>query len=185
MTEFSLHDVESAPEAAKPQLEGAEKAMGFVPNLFAKMAEAPAALEAYMTLSGLFDKTSLSPVEREVVLLTVSVEHDCRFCVAAHSGRAKKAGMDDAVLQALRSGDALPDDRLQALHAFTLDVVRNRGWVDDAAVKRFLEAGYDQQQVLEVVLGVSMKVLSNYTNHITGTPLNEQLAPLKWEGKAA
>lgn len=185
MTDFPIHDTDSAPESAQPRLEGARKAMGFIPNIFAKMAEAPAVLEGYMTLSDIFDRTSLSPVEREVVLLTTSVEHDCRFCVAAHSGRAKQAGMDDAVLEALRDGRPLPHERLQALHAFTLAVLRERGWVNDDAVQRLLDAGFDRQQVLEVVLGISMKVLSNYTNHIAGTPLNGELAALKWEGKAA
>ncbi|WP_018719145.1 carboxymuconolactone decarboxylase family protein [Arhodomonas aquaeolei] len=183
MTDFPLHDIDSAPAAAKPKLEGARKAMGFIPNIFAKMAEAPAVLEGYMALSDIFDRTSLSPVEREVVLLTTSVEHDCRFCVAAHSGRARKAGMDDAVLEALRAGEPLPDRRLQALHAFTLAVVRQRGWVDDAAVEELIEAGFERGQALEVVLGVSMKVLSNYTNHIAGTPVNAELEPFKWEGK--
>lgn len=185
MTDFPLHDTNSAPEAAQPRLEGARKAMGFIPNIFAKMAEAPAVLEGYMALSDIFDRTSLSPVEREVVLLTTSVEHECHFCVAAHSGRAKKAGMDEAVLQALRDGKPLPDARLQALHAFTLAVVRERGRVDEGAVEDLLEAGFERQQVLEVVLGVSMKVLSNYTNHIAGTPLNGELAALEWGGKAA
>lgn len=185
MAEFKLHDVDSAPEAAKAQLQGIEKAMGFVPNLFAKLAEAPQALEAYNSLNALFQKTSLSPVEQQVVLLTVSVENQCHFCVAAHTAGAKKAGMDEAVLQALREQKPLPDARLNALHEFTLAVVRDRGWVGDAAVDRFLETGYTQQQVLEVVLGVAMKTLSNYANHIAGTPLNEQLEPLKWTGKAA
>ncbi|MDZ7810046.1 MAG: hypothetical protein U5L11_07610 [Arhodomonas sp.] len=75
MTDFPLHDTRTAPEAAKPQLEGAQQTMGFIPNIFAKMAEAPAVLEGYASISGIFDKTSLSPVEREVVLLTTSVEH--------------------------------------------------------------------------------------------------------------
>lgn len=185
MSEFKLHSIDSAPEAAQDKLRGAEQAMGFLPNLFAKMAEAPQVLEAYQTLSGLFQKTSLSPVEQQVVLLTVSVENECHFCVAAHSGGAKKAGIDEADLQALREQKPLQDERLNALHAFTLDVVRNRGWVGDDAVDRFLKAGFSEQQVLEVVLGVSMKTLSNYTNHIAGTPLNEELKPLAWNGKAA
>ncbi|WP_440995915.1 carboxymuconolactone decarboxylase family protein [Arhodomonas sp. SL1] len=185
MTEFPLHDTHTAPEAAKPQLEGTQQTMGFIPNIFAKMAEAPAVLEGYASISGIFDKTSLSPVEREVVLLTTSVEHECHFCVAAHTGRAKKAGMEESVLEALRAGHELPDSRLEALRAYTLEVVRNRGWLANDAVDRLLDAGYTREQALEVVLGVTMKVLSNYTNHITGTPLNEQLSSLKWEGKAA
>lgn len=184
MAEFTLHDTATAPAEARERLEKAQQAMGFVPNLFANMAEAPASLEAYQTLDGIFAKTSLSPVEREVVLLATSVENRCHFCVAAHSGRAKQAGMDDAVLKALRAGDALPDARLDALATFTRTVVRDRGWAGDTAVQAFIDAGFTQGQVLEVILGVSLKTLSNYTNHIAGTPLNAELSSLAWDDAA-
>lgn len=184
MVDFTLHDKASAPEAARERLEAAEQKMGFVPNLFAKMAEAPTTLEAYQTLDGIFARTSLSPVEREVVLLATSVYHRCHFCVAAHSGRAKQAGMNDADLEALRHGGDLPDPRLNALAAFTRVVVHERGWAGDDAVQRFLDAGFERQQALEVILGVSLKTLSNYTNHIAGTPLNKQLEPLAWNDAA-
>lgn len=184
MADFTLHDTDSAPAEARPRLEAAREKMGFIPNLFAKMAEAPAALEAYQELDGIFAKTSLSPVEREVVLLATSVYNRCHFCVAAHSGRAQKAGIDAADLEALRGGASLPNPRLDALASFTRAVVDRRGWVDDADVERFLEAGFERRQVLEVLIGVSIKTLSNYTNHIAGTPLNEQLKPLAWEEAA-
>lgn len=184
MVDFTLHDATSAPEAARPRLEGAQKQMGFVPNLFGIMAEAPASLEAYQELSRIFDTTSLSPVEREVVLLAAAVENRCHFCVAAHSGRAKKAGMAEPDLEALRAGTDLTDPKLNALAGFTRAVVRERGHVDDATVQAFLDAGYERQQVLEVILGVAIKTLSNYTNHIADTPLNEQLRPLAWEEAA-
>lgn len=184
MAEFTLHDTTTAPAEARERLEKAQQAMGFIPNLFANMAEAPASLEAYQTLDGIFAKTSLSPVEREVVLLATSVENRCHFCVAAHSGRARQAGMDEAVLDALRAGDTLPDARLDALAAFTRAVVRERGWVGDAALQAFIDAGFTQGQVLEVVLGVSLKTLSNYTNHIAGTPLNAELSSLAWNEAA-
>ncbi len=184
MAEFTLHDTTTAPAEARERLEKAQKAMGFIPNLFANMAEAPASLEAYQTLDGIFAKTSLSPVEREVVLLATSVENRCHFCVAAHSGRAKQAGMDEAVLDALRAGGKLPDARLDALATFTRAVVRERGWAGDAAVQDFIDAGFTHGQVLEVVLGVSLKTLSNYTNHIAGTPLNTELSSLAWDDAA-
>lgn len=184
MAEFTLHDTTTAPAEARERLEKAQKAMGFIPNLFANMAEAPASLEAYQTLDGIFAKTSLSPVEREVVLLATSVENRCHFCVAAHSGRAKQAGMDEAVLEALRAGGKLSDARLDALATFTRTVVRERGWAGDAAVQAFVDAGFTQGQVLEVVLGVSLKTLSNYTNHIARTPLNTELSSLAWDDAA-
>lgn len=184
MAEFTLHDTTTAPAEARERLEKAQKAMGFIPNLFANMAEAPASLEAYQTLDGIFAKTSLSPVEREVVLLATSVENRCHFCVAAHSGRAKQAGMDAAVLDALRAGGKLPDTRLDALATFTRTVVRERGWAGDAAVQAFVDAGFTQGQVLEVVLGVSLKTLSNYTNHIAGTELDSAFAHRSWKAPA-
>lgn len=184
MAEFTLHDTTTAPAEARERLEKAQQAMGFIPNLFAHMAEAPATLEAYQTLDGILAKTSLSPVEREVVLLATSVHNRCHFCVAAHSGRAKQAGMDDGVLEALRAGGTLPDERLDALATFTRAVVHERGWVGDAALQAFIDSGFTREQALEVVLGVALKTLSNYTNHITGTPLNAELSPLAWNDAA-
>ena len=184
MVDFTLYDIETAPAEARERLQAAQDKMGFVPNLFAKMAEAPATIEAYQTLDAIFAKTSLSAVEREVVLLSTSVYNECNFCVAAHSGRARQAGMNDADLEALRNGEPLPDSRLDALARFTRAVVDERGWVSDETVQQFIDAGFDRQKVLEVLIGVSIKTLSNYTNHIAGTPLNKQLEPLAWNRAA-
>jgi uncharacterized peroxidase-related enzyme len=181
MTDFKLHDLDSAPAEARDRLAAAQKKMGFIPNIFAKMAEAPTTIDAYMTLDQLLAQTSLSAVEVETVLIATSVYNRCEFCVAAHTGRARQAGMDQGALDALRAGGELPDARLNALAEFTRAVVHERGWVDEAKVQKFLDAGFTNQQVLEVILGVTIKTLSNYTNHITGTPLNQELEPLAWK----
>ena len=182
MTEFQLHTRETAPEAAKDTLKGIEDKYGFVPNLFGKLAEAPQALEAYLAVNDLFEKTSFSDTERNVILLAASVYNQCEFCVSVHSFIAKNmANVDAKIVEALRNGDKLPDAKLNALAEFTRSVVHERGWVDDDAVNRFLEAGYSKRQVLEVVLGVSLKTLSNYSNHITGTPLNDQFEEERWK----
>ncbi|KZC21574.1 carboxymuconolactone decarboxylase, partial [Rhodanobacter denitrificans] len=120
MSEFTLQTPDTAPGAARALLQGAQKQMGFVPNLYANLANAPAALEAYFGLSSQFDKTSFNPVERQVVLLTASVENGCEFCVAAHSMIARKmAKAPDDVVDALRNRTTVPDARLQALSSFT------------------------------------------------------------------
>ena len=185
MVDFTLHDTETAPAEARETLEAVQQRMGFVPNLFAKMAEAPASMEAYLSLDGILAKTSLTPVEREVVLAATSVYNRCHVCVAADAGRAKQAGIREADLAALRKGEDLPDPRLNALARFTRAVVHERGWVGDEAVQRFLDAGFERRQVLEVLIGVTIKTLSNYTNHIAGTPLNKELQALAWEEEAA
>jgi len=181
MAEFPLHNLDSAPAEARDKLAAAQKKMGFIPNIFAKMAEAPTTIDAYMQLDQLLAQTTLSATEVETVLIATSVYNRCAFCVAAHSGRAKQAGMDEGDLEALRAGGKLPNARLNALAEFTRAVVHERGWVDDAAVQQFLDAGFSQQQALEVILGVTIKTLSNYTNHITATPLNQELEPLAWK----
>ena len=185
MSDFTLHTPESAPDAARALLQGAQQQMGFVPNLYAHLANAPAALEAYFGLSSQFDKTSFNPVERQVVLLAASVENGCEFCVAAHSMIARKmAKAPDAVVDALRNRSTLPDPRLQALAVFTRNMVKERGWVTGAPLAAFLQAGFTHQQALEVVLGVTMKTLSNYANHLTGTQSNAEFSGESWTREA-
>jgi uncharacterized peroxidase-related enzyme len=180
MTDFPLHTIDSAPQESRQKLEAVQSRMGFLPNLFANLAESPAALEAYLTLSEVLGKTALSAPEQQILLLSASVENGCEFCVAAHSAGARKAGASEAVVAAVRDGAQVPDSRLGALAAFTQAVVRERGWVGDEAIEPFLAAGFTRQNVLDVVLGVSLKTLSNYTNHITGTPLNAELSAFEW-----
>jgi uncharacterized peroxidase-related enzyme len=182
MSHFPQHTASTAPAAAKPLLEGAERKLGFVPNLYAHLAEAPAALEAYFNLSAQFDKTSLTPVERQIVLLAASVENRCEFCVAAHSMIAvKMVGAPTEVVAALRDATTIQDSRLQALADFTRAVVSSRGWVVGEPVEAFLASGFTPQQAIEVVLGVAMKTLSNYANHMTGTQTNHEFGEFAWQ----
>ncbi|MDQ3511357.1 MAG: carboxymuconolactone decarboxylase family protein [Pseudomonadota bacterium] len=180
MDTFVQHTTDTAPEQSRPMLEGAIAKLGFLPNLYAHLAEAPAALEAYFGLAAQFDKTSLSPAERQVVLLAASVENGCEFCVAAHSMMSGMAKVPDNSVQALRAAGSLPDSRLDALAGFTRSMVRDRGWPSAESSHAFYKAGFDRRQALEVVLGVSMKTLSNYANHLTGTGTNPELAAHAW-----
>ena len=181
MANFTNHTVDSAPAASKPILEGAQQQLGFVPNLYAKLAESASALKAYMGLSGHFEKSSLDPTEQQIVLLTASVENGCEFCVAAHSVIAKNmVGVDAEVVDAIRSRQPIADDRLEALAGFTRQVVRERGWVNGAPADAFLAAGYNHENALDVVLGVTLKTLSNYSNHLTDTQVNEEFAAEAW-----
>jgi len=185
MSQFTIHTPETAPEAARDTLTKVAKHYGFLPNLLGGLAEAPVALHGYIGLSEQFGKSSLNAQEQQVVLLATSVINACGFCVAAHSFVARNmAKLDDANLQALRSGGKLPDARLNALAQFTRAVVNERGWVNGAALDAFLAAGFSKAQVLEVVTGVALKTLSNYANHVLETPVNEQFKSETWDGKA-
>ncbi|MBS3964103.1 MAG: carboxymuconolactone decarboxylase family protein [Methylomonas sp.] len=182
MSQFQIHSIQSANATAKPLLEGSLKKYGFVPNLHGGLAEAPTALKAYIELTALFDQTSFSPTERQVILLAISAENHCTYCVAAHSMIAKHmAKADPVIVDALRNGKPLPDSKLDALASFARTVVKNRGVVCGQTLDKFITAGYSRAQVLEVVLGVAFKTLSNYTNHIIDTPLDTAFQAEAWD----
>ncbi len=180
MSEFRIHTKDSAPEAVLETLAKVESAYGFVPNLLATMAEAPALANGYFALASLFEQTTLTPVQRQVVLLAASRENECEYCMAAHTAGAHGARVPADVVEGLREGRELADPKLEALRRFTTAVVGKRGWVEDREVDAFLRAGYTRAQVLEVILGVGLKTLTNYTNHIAKTPLDREFEPVRW-----
>jgi len=181
MSRHPIHSTETAPAASRPILEGAKKALGFVPNLYGTFADAPPVLQAYTAVATAFDSTSLTPLERQVVSLTASFENECTYCMAAHSTMAGMQKLDGDVIDALRAGQELSDPKLAALARFTRLVVSERGFVSAAEQQRFLDAGFTPAQVLEVVLGVAMKTISNYTNHLAAPPLDAAFEPQRWE----
>jgi len=181
MSKFKIHTIETAPAASKPILEGATKQMGVVPNLFGTMAESPNILKAYTQLHEQFASSSFNAEELTVVWQTINVEHECHYCVPAHTGIAHSMNVDAALTEALRNGDKMPTEKLQALHEFTLSMVRNRGNVPASEMQAFFDAGYGNQQVLDVILGLSQKVISNYVNHVAETPVDPMFEKFAWE----
>ncbi len=171
---------DTASGRAREVMELARDRFGFVPNLIGKMANAPALAAAYLELGRLFEETSLSPCEQQVVLLAVSRFHACTYCVAAHSAVARMQQVPDDVVQAIRNDQPIADSRLEALRRLTVEMVKTRGWPDEQVVNDFLDAGYEPSQILEVILGIGMKTLSNYTNHVAGTELDPAFAADAW-----
>jgi len=165
---------DNAPRDARGLLEKAEQNYGFVPNILGVMANSPALLEAYMSLSQIFEKTSFSAAEKQTVLLAVSTENDCGYCKSAHTAIAKMQNVDDAVLKAIANGDKLPDDKLEALFNFTRTMVEKRGHPSNDDLQKFFDAGFSEAQVQDVIAGIGMKTLSNYNNHVAETPVDDQ-----------
>lgn len=181
MKSFQLHDQSSAPQAAKPLLEDSMNSFGMIPGLHAVMAEAPGVLDAYKKLHALFLDSSFDADEQTVVWQSINVEHGCNYCVPAHTGIAKSMKVSDDVTNPLRDEMPLPSERLEALRSFTLVVLRNRGEVADADLQAFYAAGYEQRHVLEVILGLSQKIMSNYINHIAKTPVDKPFMKFEWQ----
>lgn len=173
MKTFTLHTMESAPEGSKTLYETSLKNFGMIPNLHAVLGEDPATLEAYQRLHDLFQQTAFDAAELTVVWQTINVEHDCAYCVPAHSMIADMMKVDPAVDQALRNQTKMPTDKLQVLHETTLSILRNRGHLTTEELEKFYTAGYEQKHILGILLGLSQKVISNYTNHIAKTPVDD------------
>lgn len=124
MIDFETHTIETAPDAAKPILQSALKGYGFVPNLYAAMAQAPTILEGYMSLSAIFSKTDLSETERQIILMTNNRLNGCKYCMAAHTTLSQMAGVADDIVDALRNDTAIADTKLEAFRLHSAPCVQ-------------------------------------------------------------
>ena len=183
MSNFKIHDLETAPEESKQLLEGSQKAYGYIPNLHGALAEAPQLLDAYQKIHKLFTESSFDNDELTVVWQTINVYHKCHYCVPAHTAIAHSMKVDSAITEALRNGTEMTTAKLQALHKMTLAITENRGNVSQDELQEFFDAGYSQRHVLEIILGLSQKVISNYTNHLVETPFDKPFQKFAWEKK--
>jgi uncharacterized peroxidase-related enzyme len=181
MSVLKPQTIDSAPAAARPALEGIRKQLGFIPNLFATFAESPTLIAGYLALDAVYNKGSLSPAERQAVLIAVSAENECEYCVAAHSFLAGMLKAPEPVVRAVREGQPVPDARIDALARFAREVVRTRGNVPSGTMEQFLAHGFTKDQLGEVLLGIGLKTMSNFFNALAETPLDDVLRPHAWQ----
>jgi AhpD family alkylhydroperoxidase len=183
MATFTTHTLDTAPEGAVARLTDVQNAWGFLPKLHSKLAESPLALEAYDTLFGMVaSRSSLSAIEQQVAYQTVNVFHECEYCAAGHTYLSRMAKMDEGVIHSLREGKPIDNARLEALRSFVLAVVEKRGQVEPSITDEFLAQGYTKAQVLEVLVIIATKTISNYANRITETEQEAFMADpsLRW-----
>jgi alkylhydroperoxidase family enzyme len=183
MTILTAHTLNTAPEESHPLIEKSISAFGMLPNLHAVLASSPETLKAYQTLHELFTQTSFNAEELTVVWQGINVENGCNYCVPAHTGIAHSMKVDSTLTAALRNQEPMPTAKLQALLDMTLAIVRNRGHVSEQELNNFYAAGYQEQQILEIILGLSQKTISNYTNHIAQTPIDQPFKKFAWQKK--
>jgi uncharacterized peroxidase-related enzyme len=160
--------------------------MGMIPNMYTRMANSPGVLETYLHGYERFRKDSgLSPAEQEVVLLSISAENGCEYCVAAHSTLADTSSkVPRDVTEAIRAGKPVPDAKLRALSELTRAIVVTRGRPLETDVRSFLAAGYTERHILELVLAVAVKTISNYVNHLFETPVDDAFKARAWSAPA-
>ena len=174
--------VDTADSVAGEYLEDAQQTLGFVPNMFANFANHSAFYKTYVDSYNLFrEQGGFTPVEQEVIFITISRENKCTYCVGAHSFIADnmtKVPVD--VTNAIRDGIELPDPKLNVLSETAVKIVEKRGFLDRTDVEAFVSAGYSDEQLLGIVLAVSVKTLSNYGNHLFDSELDDTFASRAW-----
>lgn len=175
-TVFPDHTVESAPAAARRAMQATTDRLGYLPSPVARMATSPQTLDGFLKLSGIFESTTLSQLDREVLILTIATLNECHVCVAMHTAKLTAMGADAGLIESLRTQKPLTDGKLEALRTFTLEVLATAGAVGDPVRQAFLAQGYTVQNALEVVLGIGTYTLSTFANRLTGAPIDPQLA---------
>jgi uncharacterized peroxidase-related enzyme len=164
--------IDAAPAASQPLLEAVRKQLGVVPNMFRLVANSPAALEGYLGLSGALNTGTLPAATRERIALAVAEINGCNYCLSAHAYLGKNlAKLDDAEISANRNG-ASTDPKADAAVRFAVKVVRARGHVNDDDLRAVWSAGYDDAQVIEIVLHVALNTWTNYINVVAQTAID-------------
>ena len=176
-TQFTEHTQESAPEGSRRLMRQTAGRLGYLPAALARMAESPDLLTGFLTASAQFERTTLDPLAREVLVMTVATRNGCHVCVAMHAARLAVLDAGDDLIAALRAaGQPVADPRLEAMRLFTLAVLDAAGAVSDDDLRQFLDHGYTRQNALEVALGIGAYTMSTFANRMTGAPVDERLA---------
>jgi uncharacterized peroxidase-related enzyme len=175
-------DVTDADPAIAAILSKAQAKLGFLPNMYRNMANAPGLLDTYMVGYDAFrTESGFTPAEQEVVLLSISITNGCEYCVAAHSTIADISGVPVEVTDAIRTGAMLPEARLDTLANFTATVVETRGRPTAADLDAFHAAGFTEDHVLQILLAIAVKTISNYSNHLFHTDVDAAFTGRTWE----
>ncbi|MBQ4913223.1 carboxymuconolactone decarboxylase family protein [Maribacter sp. MMG018] len=170
MSTFNVPKREEVSNSNRAIFDNLEKAVGFVPNLYATYAHSENALANYLALSNA--KTSLSAKQKEVVNLAVSQVNDCSYCLAAHTAIGKMNGFTDDQILELRKGQASFDAKLDALAKLAKNITENRGATDQTVVDDFFEAGWTKENLVDTIVLVGDKTISNYLHKTTNVPVD-------------
>lgn len=174
MNTFNVPTRENVSTNNQAIFDNLNKALGFVPNLFATYAHSDTALENYLIFSNA--KTSLSAKEKEVVNLAVSQVNDCIYCLSAHTAIGKMNGFTDAQILELRAGFSSVNSKLDALAKLAKNITENRGKTDDTVLENFFNQGYTKGNLIDVISLVGDKTISNYIHSTTKVPVDFPVA---------
>lgn len=172
---FTCHTIESAPPEARATMSAIERRFGYLPAAVSAMATSPQLLLGFVRANSLFTETTLTEIEREVLVMTIATHNGCEVCIALHTEQLTRAEAPAEVVESLRTRTPLADARLDAMRQFVLEVLATAGNVSDVALTQFLGAGYSPRNALDVVLGIGTYTMSTLANRLTRAPVDPQL----------
>jgi uncharacterized peroxidase-related enzyme len=181
--QLPLVKFDEATETQKELLSITRKEYKMIPNMYRAMANHPVLLKSYMdTYKGFRTQSNFSSVEQEVVFLTISIDNNCSYCMAAHSIIADLVSkVPPNITDAIRTGAEIPDAKLKSLQVFTSIMLNKRGNPSEDDVRSFFEYGYNEHHILDIILAISIKIISNYTNHIFHTEIDSAFKIREWK----
>jgi len=180
MPVFPIHTIESAPPQSKPSLEALQSAFGIIPNIAGAMATSPVLIDSLAALFGKVHGGSFSEQQIQIVLLTNAVTNECPWAVAFHSFLAMKEGVDATDVDAIRERQVPREAKNAALSTLARTLIEKRGHLGDRDAPAFLQAGFDERHLLEVIAIVAASTITNYTGNVTHPLLEEAFQASRW-----
>ncbi len=180
MNSLTIHTEDTAPNTSLDTLRSVKESIGFVPNIFAVVAESSSALKAFTSLNKNFGESSLTDIEQQIIQLIASTENACSYCVAGHTVFSDSLNISEDIINAIRSKQDISDYRLNALNIIVRSLIKNNGRVSKNEINTFFTAGYTSAEFLDVIVGVSIKTISNYVSNALEVPLDNVFEKYAW-----
>ena len=181
MSTYQCHTAITAPQDSVAIMQTLETNLGFIPNVFAIIAESHVALKALVDLNNSFIASTFTSPEPQIILLATSTKNECVYCVAGHTAFAKSINMDERVIAAMRNKHVVDHHRFNTLSNTVRALIQTRGQISAQHLQQFFAAGYTKAQLLELVLGICVKTFTNYISNALTIPLDQAFAEYAWQ----
>lgn len=179
---FENYTIESAPEKSKELLQKVFNKFNFIPNQDRVLAVSPAIYQAYNQSFDLFlGQSTLGLLKGQIVLMLISFENNSPYCMALHSWGMEMTKVPKEIIEALRNGEQIKEEKLEILRNFTVQLIKKKGHINDEELNTFLNAGYTKENVIEIIGGIATKTIANLTNIVAKTDIDESMTKYKWQ----
>lgn len=175
MSKFTVPTREDVSENNQAIFDNLQKALGFVPNIYAAMGHSENALGSYLQFSGA--STSFSKKEKEVIDLAVSQLNGCRYCQSAHTAIGKMNGFTDEQIIELRRAQASWDSKLSVLAKTAQTIAATKGKISEPELETFYDAGYNKENLVDLIVAIGIITITNLFHNVTNVPIDFPIAP--------